>query len=179
MPGILAEITSLEQHIQHLADFPQEYRPSQCPHCYKAGVWIHGYYGRTADHNERTGGRLNPIPIPRFFCPHCRKTCSTLPECIPPRRWYLWTIQQVFILSLLTGGQLPSVSPSRCPGRVTIGRWWNWLKEKFPLHADTLRARDPDLGRVSGFHEFWRACLDKMPLSEAMYWLHKNGLTIP
>jgi hypothetical protein len=179
MPNIIAEITSLEQHVQHLKDYPKDYRPSQCPHCCKAGVWMHGCYSRIADHNEKTGGHMNPVPIPRFFCPHCKKTCSTLPECISPRRWYLWAIQQAFLLSILTGGSLPSVRPFRCPGKATIKRWWGWLKGNFHIHASTLRSHDPELGRISGFQEFWQACLSKMPLSEAMYWLHKEGLPIP
>jgi len=181
MSGILAKITSLVQHIQHFNDYPEDYRPSQCPHCHKAGVWAHGCYHRSADqdHHKKKKERLGPVPIPRFLCPHCGKTCSTLPECIPPRRWYLWVIQQAALLSLLAGESLPPRKPSRCPGRSTIKRWWDWLKENFHLHADTLRAHDTELGRVSGFQKFWQECLGKMSLSESMYWLSESGVIIP
>lgn len=179
MPTILAQITTLVQHIQHLNASPHDYRPSQCPHCHKAGVWVHGYYGRTVDRDEKTGGRMNPVPIPRFLCPHCQKTCSTLPECIPPRRWYLWTVQQVALLLLLTGKAPPWTRQSQYPARVTIRRWMAWFRDMFLLHADTLRSIFPELGRSSGFHEFWRSCQDKMSLSEAMYRLHKSGIPIP
>jgi hypothetical protein len=181
MSGILAKITSLGQHIQHFHDNPEDYRPSQCPYCHKSGVWAHGCYKRAVDRDEKTRTRdlLDPVPIPRFLCPHCGKTCSTLPECIPPRRWYLWVIQQAALLSLLAGESLPPRKPSKRPGRSTIKRWWNGLKEDFHLHADTLRAQDSELGRVSGFLEFWQECLGKMSLSEAMYLLHKGGLIIP
>ena len=179
MSSILAEITSLEQHIQHLYNYPDDYRPPQCPHCHKANVWIHGSYTRMADRDKKTSGHLNPVPIPRFRCPHCKKTCSVLPECIPPRRWYLWTIQQAALWLLLTGHSLPPIRPSRYPGRTTIRRWWQWLQDAFLHHADVLRSRFPELGRFVGFHEFWQTCLTKMPLSEAMYWLHKAGLAIP
>ncbi len=179
MSSILAKITSLGQHIKHLCDHPQDYRPPQCPHCHKAGVWIHGSYGRMADRDEKTGGHLNPVTIPRFRCPHCKKTCSVLPECIPPRRWYLWDIQQAVLQLLLAGHPLPSTKPARHPGIATIRHWWNWFQESFLCHADALRSRFPEFGRLVGFYEFWKTCLTKMSLSEAMYWLHKSGLSIP
>jgi hypothetical protein len=91
----------------------------------------------------------------------------------------LWTIQQAVLSLLLAGYSLPLAKFSRSPRRATISRWWNWLQEKFSIHADTLRAHDPELGRCSGFQEFWQACLTRMSLSEAMYVLHKGGLTIP
>ncbi len=179
MSMILAQITSLAKHIQHLNARAQDYRPSQCPHCHKAGVWVHGCYGRAADRDNKTGGRMNPVPIPRFLCPHCQKTCSTLPECIPPRRWYLWTFQMVALHLLLTGKHPPWTRQSQSPARATIRRWMDRFLALFSLHADTLRAIFPELGRTNGFHEFWRACLDKMSLSAAMVRLHENGVPIP
>ncbi len=180
MPNILAQITSIVKHIQHLNDSPQDYRPSQCPHCHKAGVWGHGCYGRTADRDEKSGRRLNPVPIPRFFCPRCQKTCSTLPECLPPRRWYLWSVQQAALALLLAGRHTPPWTRHfQYPARATIRRWIDWFLDMFLLHAGTLRSIFPELGRTDGFHEFWMACQDKMPLSEAMYWLHKSGVPIP
>jgi len=179
MSGILAGITSLVQHVHHLNSNHNDYRPDQCFNCHKAGLWKHGCYGRTADQNKNNKENMNPVLVPRFICPHCRKTCSTLPECIPPRRWYLWTIQQVILLALLVGESLPPRNLSQHPGRATILRWWNWFQEKFVLHAGILRSNDPELGRFPEFREFWQACLTKMSLSKAMYLLHKGGLVIP
>ncbi|WP_226382967.1 DUF6431 domain-containing protein [Burkholderia mayonis] len=55
-------------------------------------MWGHGCYDRKADRSA--DGQLNPVSVPRFRCPSCRRTCSRLPLCICPRRWYGWALQQ-------------------------------------------------------------------------------------
>ncbi|MBK9442558.1 MAG: hypothetical protein IPN53_15175 [Comamonadaceae bacterium] len=30
----------------------------------------------------------NPVPILRYLCNACKHTCSRLPACIAPRRWF-------------------------------------------------------------------------------------------
>ena len=94
MVVIVPGINTLEQHLQRLATAPEGYRPARCPDCGKAGLWWHGTYDRQADRRGRGQANLNPIAIPRFFCRHCRHTCSCLPECLSPRRWYPWSVQQ-------------------------------------------------------------------------------------
>src|SRR5687767_7978814 len=53
--------------------------------------------------------------------------CSVLPSCLPPRRWYLFSVQQAVLVLLLSG-----VSLRRCadivgtlwgPARSTMRRW--------------------------------------------------------
>ena len=104
MAIILAGIHSLTQHLQQLNSNPEAYRPKRCPHCGHAGVWSHGHYLRLPDRENSGPDSLNPIPILRFFCPQagCRRSCSALPECIPPRRWYLWSVQQAMLLFLIS-----------------------------------------------------------------------------
>ena len=120
LPGVL----SLSQHVDTLRKEPESYRPKRCPRCGHAILWCHGCYTRKSDPT----GVLNPVSIPRFFCPSpdCRSTCSMLPECIPPRSWYLWQVRQVVFLLLLTGNSLNATVASNgsLAGRQTIQRWF-------------------------------------------------------
>lgn len=95
MLRIVPLIASLQEHLDRLACKPDDYRPPACPKCGFARLWGHGHYVRKAD---RETGELNPVPIPRFRCGRkggCRATCSMVPSCLPPRRWYLWSVQMV------------------------------------------------------------------------------------
>lgn len=89
MTLILPRIFSLVQHIMALQRAPESYRPDRCPWGHTK-VWCHGCYTRKSDRKDLDQPCLNPVAIPRFLCPECRCTCSTLPECTPPRSWYLW-----------------------------------------------------------------------------------------
>lgn len=102
MQVILSGFDCLNQHIKQLNEDPDCYRPSRCPSCGKAGLWCHGRYPRWPGRNL-DDRHLNPVFIPRFICPECGKTCSVLPECIPPRRWYLWAIQQMVLSAIVVG----------------------------------------------------------------------------
>ena len=64
------------------------------------GVWRHGHYRRKTDREGQEGVYLDPVPIPRFYCRHCQATCSRLPGCIAPRRWYSWLVQQAVLAVL-------------------------------------------------------------------------------
>jgi transposase-like protein len=176
---ILAGIDSLEQHLSHWQSSPDEYRPSRCPSCGKGGLWHHGCYGRKSDRENPPEHSLNPVPIPRFRCPHCRETCSTLPECIPPRRWYLWQVQQAALILMLAATSLQATSRQLLPSRKTLRRWRQRLKDCFVDHAFCLRGRHPELGRVSGFEPFWQACLEHIPLSRAMIQVQQGGFCMP
>jgi len=90
MRRIVVGITSLEQHLQTLRQNPEVYRPQSCPDCGFGRLWVHGSYGRKADRIGVGESNLNPIPIPRYRCADCKGTCSRVPECIAPRRWYSW-----------------------------------------------------------------------------------------
>lgn len=179
MPRILQGIDSLKQHLAHLDQDPEAYRPDCCQHCGKAGVWFHGYYRRKADRAGTAGKYLDPVPIPRFFCRHCRKTCSRLPACIAPHRWYLFCLQQAVFTLLLAGYSCRQVSRQQRPSRHTVSRWWRRLQERYSAHAFALRSRFAELGRHLSFPSFWRACLDQMTLAEAMGWLDRDGVAIP
>ncbi len=87
MNRILRTITTLDQHFDEIANGGDCYRQVNCPHCQATGLWHHGCYHRKADRSE---ARRNPVAILRFFCKACLRTCSRLPACIAPRRWYDW-----------------------------------------------------------------------------------------
>ncbi len=179
MHRIVPAITSLHQHLDCLDREPVVYRPAACPHCGLAGLWGHGCYDRKADRRPRAPGTLNPIPIPRFFCQGCRHTCSRLPECLAPRRWYGWAWQQVVLLLLLGGCSLHWCTAQTGLDRRTVRRWWVWLGSRSDEFGLFLRARFPELGRAVECLGFWRGCLNAMPLSQAMVYLDLEGVVVP
>ena len=84
MSLILSEILTLSQHLNALEKTPELYRPCACIHCHETVIWRYGYYYRKPDRLNHGEDSLNDIPIPRFQCVACRRTFSTLPECIAP-----------------------------------------------------------------------------------------------
>jgi len=179
MQRIVPAITSLQQHLDALEREPVVYRPAVCPHCGLAGLWGHGCYDRKADRRPDASGALNPIPIPRFFCRGCRQTCSRVPECVAPRRWYGWALQQVVLLLLLGGGSLHGCAAQTGLDRRTVRRWWGWLQARHAEFGLFLRARFPELGRTVDFRGFWQGCWQAMTLSQAMAWLDHEGVVVP
>lgn len=181
MAFILPGIFSLIQHLETLRKAPESYRPERCPGCDHANVWCHGCYTRKPGRKDLEEQSLNPVPIPRFFCPDCRCTCSVLPECIPPRSWYLWEVRQIIFLLLLAGNSINrtlAANGSRA-SRTTIKRWWQRFNGGFLSFSFHLRLHFPCLGRHAGFTEFWTACLALRPLSSAMRLLHEEGVPVP
>jgi hypothetical protein len=81
-----------------------------------------------------------------------------LPEEIPPRRWYLWSIQQAAIVLTLAGKSLTAVAKEVAPSRHTVSRWLGRLKERFRFHKDVLCQHVIDLGRTDNLVDFWLAC---------------------
>jgi transposase-like protein len=179
MYRIVASINSLQQHLDSLANHPIIYRPRVCPHCSFGQLWRHGCYLRKADRTGATSSSLNPIPIPRFLCRGCHQTCSRLPECIPPRRWYHWVIQQAVLLMLLTECSLRRCAKQCGPDRHTVRRWWRELQERHHEFAWLLRMRFPELGRSVDCSAFWQNCWQSMSLSQAMAWLDREGVIVP
>lgn len=184
MPLILSEIHNLDQHISTFLNDPDRYRPSQCPHCGKSGLWLHGVYYRQAACEKGVG---TSAPIQRFLCSGCEHTCSVLPETIPPRRWYHWFVQQVAFQLLMMGHSLLDVCKRmsillpnpRTPDPSTLYRWRRQCREQFPEQHFHLCSQFPELGRCANYQAFWHACLDLMSLSRAMLHLHQAGLVIP
>jgi len=179
MQRIVPAILSLPQHRDALDRQPVIYRPSACPHCGLARLWGHGCYVRKADRRPEPSGSLNPVFIPRFFCQGCRQTCSRLPECVAPRRWYGWTVQQVVLLWLLGGGSVHQAAIQGGVDRHTVRRWWGWLRDRSEVFGFWLRSRFPELGRAVDFAGFWQGCLALMSLSRAMAWLDREGVVVP
>ena len=178
---ILPAILSLEEHFNALETNPDAYRPECCPNCSKAGLWCHGCYFRQSDRENPGSQSLNPIPILRFFCSHCGKTCSVLPECIPPRRWYLWVVQEAALTFFAFGYSILQVTKNaeQYPCRLTHKRWRQAWEEQFKKHRLHLRSYVSDLGYHTGFQSFWQACLSRMQLSHAMLFLNQRGVVVP
>jgi DNA-directed RNA polymerase subunit N (RpoN/RPB10) len=179
MVHIVAGILSLVQYLQSFGEVPSQLRLERCLCCGRANPRLHGHYPRKTDRSWKPGESLNPILIQRYFCPGCLRTCSVLPECIPPRRWYLWEVQQIALLLLLAGKSAYAAAKEIVPSRYTISRWTTELTEQFHLHKDVLCGHFIDLGRNISLSGFWQACLNKMPLSQAMRLCHVAGVPVP
>lgn len=177
MQRIVEGIASLAQHLVAVVTDPEQYRPSACPHCRRAGVWRHGCYHRKADRGAGAES-LNPVPVLRFFCPACVGTCSRLPACIAPWRWYDWAVQQAVLLLLLAGMSLHGCARASGRDRRTVRRWRDWLAERDHAFAFVLRSRLPELGRAADFASFWRMVIAELSLQQAMALLDRD-LVVP
>lgn len=157
MLRIVPAIGCLKKHLEIFRSTPERCRPPSCPACGLAGLWSHGHYARKSDREE---GELNPIPIPRYLCGKvqgCGKSCSSLPSCLAPRRWYRWSVQQAVLLALLAGKSL-----------CTVRRWWRWLQARHERYAFYLRSRWPDWGRTEDWQAFWSRAIAEQGLPELM-----------
>lgn len=179
MHRILASVTTLEQHLFAVTAADGDiYRPLACPYCLVAGLWRHGCYHRKADRDGAASESLNPVPVPRYLCPACERTCSRLPLCIAPRRWYDWVMQQVVLVLLLAGCSVHHCCRSTCRARSTVRRWRDWLQSRSEEFCFYLRSRFPELGRHADRDAFWRHVIEGMSLATAMAWLDRD-LVVP
>lgn len=177
---ILAGITTLIQYknkIEH--SFDACVRPECCPSCGQSTLWRHGTYTRESDRLNPSSESLNSILIHRYYCPGCGKTCSVLPECIPPRRWYLWETQQAAILLFFLEGSFQAVEKLVKPSRHTIKRWIAWLIAQFNLHKDVLCSHFPSLGLLTEPTGFWQQVFSKLSLGVGMRLCHVAGVPLP
>lgn len=179
MRPIVPGIDTLAQHLKQLKEAPETYRPERCPHCGKAGVWCHGSYTRKSDRESPSDERLDPVPILRFYCRHCRRTCSALPECIPPRRWYLWSIQQAAMVLWLAGFSIARAAEQVLVSADTVWRWRSRLRAGFPEHGFHLRRHFAQWGFCQSAKALWRGVLAQISLSQAMRLLHHSGVVVP
>ena len=187
MYRIASDITTLDQRLTTLFSNPERYRPERCPNCGWAKLWAHGCYTRKADRLPEGTGERNPVPILRFRCsfPDCRRTCSCLPACIAPRRWYPWAAQQMALALVLTGASLHNVEEQfvsrwrRGPVRSTIRRWLDWLDARGAGFAFRLKGRFPALARIGDGTPFWLASFETLGLAKVMAALDGLGEIVP
>jgi hypothetical protein len=178
MNRILGSITTFEQHFDELAIGGHAYRPANCPHCRCGGLWHHGCYHRKADRRPASSEpRRNPVVILRFLCSACLRTCSRLPACIAPRRWYDWAVQQFALLLLLAGTSLRQSCLQTGRARSTVRRWRNWLQARSEQFTFFLRSRWPELGRLPE-PNFWRQVISSLSLAAVMARLDQD-LVVP
>lgn len=180
MYRIVSGITTLLQHIETLCKTPEVYRPPCCPNCGFGRLWCHGFYTRKADRCPLPlEDRLPPVLIPRYRCPGCGLTCSRLPSCIAPHRWYGWLFQQQILQFLLVTCSLRGCSTTFALCRSTVRRWWNGLELRSSTFEFYLRSRFPEWGRAPDRKAFWQTALSEMPLSEIMACLDFEGVIVP
>jgi len=179
MNRIVPDIDTLEQHCHELTHNPERYRPERCPACGLSGVWCHGSYDRTPDRGLESRGKFNPVSIPRYLCRKCGVTCSRLPSCIAPRRWYTWCVQQPVLLAVLMSESMYSVSQRFMPSRETIRRWITWLYRDDRRYRFFLSIHFADLGRCPEWSSYWHGAMTAMGLDQLMTCLDNQGVTVP
>lgn len=179
MSLILSEILTLRQHLNTLKQNPKLYCPNACIYCQEASIWRSGYYYRKPDRLNHANESQNDIPIPRFQCATCRRTFSTLPGCIAPRRWYLWSIQQACLWLSLSGWSIQQIHGLFPTARSTLSRWVLWLNERFSEHLRVLCSKVAAMGYYSKLAPFWLHWLDSKTLSHAMVLLNQSGVIVP
>jgi transposase-like protein len=181
MSRIVSGIDTLEQHLIALNQTPKIYHPTRCPNCGHGKLRHHGYYYRKADRSSTRGeDNMNPIPIPRYQCLFCQRSCSRLPSYLPPHRWYHWKLQQKVLESILQKVRSYRACNRRFNlDRSTVRRWWHWLESSTPNFEFSLRSRYPELGRTTGGQSFWLTALQERPLSFLMTSLDNDGVSVP
>lgn len=179
MSLILSEIVTLRQHLNTLDQTPASYCPTACIYCQETAIWRSGYYYRKPDRLNCGKASQNDIPIPRFQCVACRRTFSTLPECIAPRRWYPWALQQACLWLSLSGWSILKIQGLFPTARSTVSRWVQWLNEKFTAHHPVLCSHIPSLGYYSEISPFWIHWFDSKTLSHAMLILNQSAVIVP
>ncbi len=179
MACIVPNILSLTQHLKTLKENSEKYKIEKCPTCGQCRLWHHGARYRKSDRENDAQSTLNPVPILRLYCPMCHRTCSVLPECIPPHRWYLWAMQCAAILLVFSGESIHKVSQKIIPSRWTIRRWVLRLLDQFNIHALHLKTTWSWLGYQTDLREFWLTLVDKIPFSTAMLVLNNHDVVVP
>jgi len=177
--SILPGITCLLQYLNYIKFILAECKPKFCSHCGNLKVWGWGFYYREAYRRGGSFSMLDPIPIQRFYCPSCHRTTSILPECMSPRRWYLWQQQQEVILLCLAGASLSKVSRQAGPSRSTARRWLVWVQDQFRYHKDAICSHWSGLGLANNYADFWQNCFQKTSLARGMYLCGVAGVSVP
>lgn len=152
--------------------------PVGCLLCGSSDFKKNGTYSRKTHIGDSRA--LYPIPIQRCYCYGCKQTFSILPEWLPPRRWYIWKIQEQVLLAHLLSNTMRMISKQYKIARSTVGRWLNRFKEQFDQHADQLKQMLPNiLGRTNDFISFWQVYLSQYTLAQSMRYLSNSGIEIP
>jgi hypothetical protein len=88
-------------------------------------------------------------------------------------------MQQQVLLRLLTGCSLRQCAQLFGLDRRTVGRWWDWLKQRGQEFEFHLCSRYAELGRALDFQDFWQRCLPHGSLSQVMRLLDHDGVRVP
>ncbi len=179
MRPIIPGITDLNQYVNLPEGSFKKFRPENCPNCGGSTLHHHGHYERKADRENTKTDSLNPIFILRFYCPKCHHTCSVLPECIPPRRWYSWLVQQLALTMCLSGATAYAAAQQIKPRDSTLRRWLSELKQRHQEFQAYLKARFSALGYYAELQTFWQQALQLHTLSHIMFYLNADGVIVP
>ena len=179
---IIPGVSSLAKYCQQIAEPTSALKQQEsnaCPHCHAGTLVKNGFYHRKASRTNEDSIKLNPVPIQRYLCKSCKRSCSALPECIPPRRWYLWDIQSKVLSLFISGKSYRAIARLLLPTRSTIARWIKRFNSQWLLYADTLRQHLPAVCHSQKFKPFWATVLGQCSLASVMCHCHQAGIEIP
>lgn len=109
-------------------------RPEKYVYCSKLNPCKHGTLPRQPDRENSSAESLNPVNIQRYYCKGCKKTFSAIPECISPKRWYTWTVQEKVLMCFILGCSAYSIAKQYKPSYKTIRRWLARAGDQFIFH---------------------------------------------
>jgi hypothetical protein len=101
-----------------------------------------------------------------------------LPECIAPKRWYLWKEQEDCLKACFNGVSTLSIAKQLLPSRQTIRRWVKWTFDRFKEFRPELQSRFSILGYESELFGWWKKLLETIRLSGAMLILNRLGINV-
>ncbi len=102
-----------------------------------------------------------------------------LPECIAPKRWYQWQVQEQCLVACFDGDSSQEIARQFSPSRQTVVRWMHWVVDRFKDFRPDLQSRFPVLGYESEAFGWWKRLLQKTSLAAAMVILNAMGVNVP
>lgn len=179
---MLIEYSSADEYIYDSINNPTLLYPSRCGDCGYLKFNCNGFYDRKSeDRGKDVDLKNGTLRIRRVKCKNkdCGKNYSILPSIIPPRRWYLWCMQQYVLALVLSGVSIKKVALQCAMARSTIRRWSNWFKSRWSEFCSELMAEYSDLCGTTSADQFYSILIERWKLHQVMHKLHQLGLAIP
>jgi hypothetical protein len=179
MTYVIEGYPSPEKYMADLESKPELFRPGCCQECNCKSMWIHGSYERCIIRKDVNRLIEESVLILRFKCGACFHTASTLPDFICPRRWYLYSMQQLVIKRKLENEATRTIASDLSLSRDTVHRWFNWIIINHDLYNKELSSLCIGIGLGVSPNKFWLSLFTQETLSRVMFQLYKLEITVP
>lgn len=170
---------SLQNYKDEVEKNPDALRPDCCPECKQPKLWLHGFYNRLIIRKDASRTIDEEAKILRFQCVQCEATFGALPEFICPRRWYLWSMQQIIITELLQGESIASAARNHDLSRDTVYRWNQWFMKNSEVYRKLLYSLNLQAGMSLSNNQYWLFRFTSVSLSHDMMLIYDLGIAVP